>query len=265
VRVLIEDTFATSTYTVPLTFGWVTPPAGLEVELIHGLSGEQIGESEMALAPSAAIAQLQRSHQVEPVVAVVAAGVGAVAMRTPVRPDEIDATPVRLLDAADAELLARATLRPFYGIKATAWLENDSPGASHAQVVVVAGAEALREPEAGYGEDLTRAWFILTALPVVSHVLLLPRQLSADERQSIVAFFEAARDAGLSRRREWRTALADREGIPRDRAGAFWAAQRLTLDEADRQALRELLTRGTRDGFAPRTTSVPFTDGADTM
>ena len=112
-------------------------------------------------------------------VAVIADGNGAIAMRTPVRPDEVEATPVRLLDTSGiAELLARATLRPFYGIEPTGWVrDGDSPEAARAEVVIVEGAEALREPEAGFSEDLSRAWFILTAQPVVSHVLLVPRAL----------------------------------------------------------------------------------------
>ena len=36
---------------------------------------------------------------------------------------------------------------------------------------VLEGADALRPIEGGFAEDLCRAWFILTALPVVTHIL----------------------------------------------------------------------------------------------
>ena len=127
-------------------------------------------------------------------------------MRTPVRPDEVESTPVRLLDTSGiAELLARATLRPFYGIEPTAWVRaSDSPEAARAEVVIVEGAEALREPEAGFSEDLSRAWFILTAQPAVSHLLLVPSALRPADLTSVLTFLAAAKTAGLARRREWR-------------------------------------------------------------
>jgi hypothetical protein len=262
VRLLIDDAFATSTYTAPIVAGWVTPPDGLTFELLHNLSASNFGADDAALAPSFALTELSQSHHVHPNIAVIADGVGAAAMRTPVRPDEIEATPVRLLNAGEAELLARATLQPFYGITPTNWIrDGDAPEAARAEVVVVAGAEALREPEGGFSEDLSRAWFILTAQPVVSHVLLLPEGLAPEQQQRVLDFLAAARGEGLARRREWRAALADREEVSRDRAGAFWAAQRLELQEADRQALRALLRQGSAGLPQTHRTNVTFWEG----
>jgi hypothetical protein len=264
VRLLIADTFATSTYTVPIASGWVSPPDELTIDLVSGLSAAQIEPADAALAPTETILSLRRSHQVLPTIAVIADGVGAVAMRTPVRPDEVAKTPVRLLDAAEGELLARATLRPFYGIEPTAWIHDErAPEAAQAEVVIVAGAEALREPEAGFSEDLARAWFILTALPVVSHLLLLPHDLPSHERTALTRFLDQARAEGLARRREWRPALAKQEGIASARTGAFWSAQRLDLDDSDRQALRELLTRGSPREYAPQAADVPIFSGGE--
>ena len=244
-RLLIADTFATSTYTVPIASGWVSPPDDLAIDLVSGLSAAGIDAMDAALAPTETILSLRPSHQVLPTFAVIAQGVGAVAMRTPARPDEIGQTPVRLLDASEGELLARATLRPFYGIEPTGWIRDERAAeVENAEVVIVAGAEALREPEAGFSEDLARAWFILTAQPVVSHCLLLPNGLPSHERQRVSTFLDQARTEGLDRRREWRPPLAKQEGIASARAGAFWSAQRLQLDDSDRQALRELLKRG---------------------
>lgn len=245
-RLLIDDAFAASAISIPIARGWVMPPSVLAVELVPGLTASEVTEGDAAFAPTFVLLTRNSSHGVVAEVAVVADGVGAAAMRTPVRPDEVEATPVRLLDAYGAELLARATLKPFYGIEPTAWLHDEGPNAARAEVVIVAGAEALREPEAGFSEDLSRAWFILTAQPVVSHVLLLPKEFSPEQRQVMLEFLTAAKTAGLARRREWRVALADREGISRDRAGTFWAAQRLELQQADRQALRALLNRGSQ-------------------
>ncbi len=264
-RLLIADTFATGTYTVPIASGWVSPPEPLAVELMDPLTSETATDETALLAPSSAILRLQQTHAVAVDVAVVADATGAIAMRTPVRPDEVEATPVRLLDAGGtAELLARATLTPFYGIEPTTWVrDDDSPDAARAEVVIVEGVEALREPEGGFSEDLSRAWFILTAQPVVSHVLLVPRTLPPELVLDVVTFLDAARTEGLARRRDWRPQLADREGIDRDRANAFWAAQRLKLDEPDRGALLDLLQRGSRGTSNPPPRNVEFITGPD--
>lgn len=187
-------------------------------------------------------------------------------MRTPVRPDEVEATPVRLFDASGtAELLARATLKPFYGIEPTLWLRDDDlPDAAHAQVVIVEGAEALREPEAGFSEDLIRAWFILTAQPVVTHVLLVPRSIPLSFLEGALTYLDATRSAGTGRRSEWRPQVADREGVGRDRASVFWQSQRLKLEPADRQALLDLLQRGSGGTSSPPPRNIEFTDGAST-
>ena len=267
VRLLIDTTFATGTYAVPITSAWVSRPENVMVELVDRLAPETVAEDMVVLASSSEIPRLQQTHTVVTDIAVVADANGAIAMRTPVRPDEVEATPVRLLDAGGAaELLARATLKPFYGIEPTTWVhDGDSPDTTRAEVVIVEGAEALREPEGGFSEDLSRAWFILTAQPVISHVLLVPRTLPPERLSDIVSFLDAARVVGHERRRDWRPQLADREGIGRDRASAFWAAQRLRLEEPDRRALLNLLQRGSQGKSGPPLRSVEFLDGPGTV
>lgn len=264
VRLLIDETFATATYTVPITSGWVSPPDEITVEIAHRLTTDPASEGQIVLAPASEILHLQQTHDVVGDIAVIAEGNGAIAMRTPVRPDEVEATPVRLLDTSGiAELLARATLRPFYGIEPTGWVrDRDAAEAARAEAVIVEGAEALRGPEAGFSEDLSRAWFILTAQPVVSHVLLVPRTLPPDLVREAVTFLVAARTESLARRSEWRSQLADREEVGRDRASAFWAAQRLKLEPADRRALLDLLGQGSRGTSSSSPANVKFIDGA---
>jgi hypothetical protein len=261
---LIDETFATATYTVPITSGWVSPPDGITVEIANRLATDAASEERVVLAPASEILHLQQTHDVAADVAVIADGNGAIAMRTPVRPDEVESTPVRLLDTSGiAEVLARATLRPFYGIEPASWVrDGDSPEAARAEAVIIEGAEALREPEAGFSEDLSRAWFILTAQPVVSHVLLVPRTLPPNRLQETLTFLDAARTEGLARRPEWRPQLADREGVGRDRASAFWTAQRLKLGLPDRRALLDLLGKGSRGTSSPLPANVRFIDGA---
>jgi len=257
-RILLHDTLVTAPYVVPARLGWIESP--VSVEPMADLRAGDVAPNEVALIPSAEVASLQESHQVVPDFAVIATGEGAVAMRVPVRPDEIEASPVRLYDASgSAEILARATLQPFYGINSTAWTSDDT---ASAQVVIVEGAEALREPEAGFSEDLSQAWFILTGQPVVSHVLLAPSALPPADLTNVLTFLDSARTDGLARRRDWRPQLADREGVGRDRASAFWAAQRLKMEPADRPALLDLLGKGSLGTSNPSPVNAAFIDGA---
>ena len=249
-RLLIDDTLVTAPFVAPLRAGWVTPAAGIAAEARPGLRAGAVGAADAALLPLPE-ATLLAGHALLPDVAVVADSVGAVGLRTPVRPDEVEATPVRMLETSETALvLARATLHPFYGIEATRWItESGDPETSRAEVVIVEDADALREPEGGFSEDLCRAWFILHNQPVVTHVLVIPRELPLPERQDVTAFMTQARSEGLDRRKEWRSEHAERQGVSSSRAGAFWAAQRYELQPADRTALLSLLQRG---GGLPR-------------
>src|SRR4051812_37274374 len=100
--------------TTPITAGWIDATGNIEVALEPGLTATRVGPDDLALIPSAEVLRLQTSHEIVSDVAVVADAVGAVAMRTPVRPDEVEAPLVRLFGSGGtAEMLARATLAPF--------------------------------------------------------------------------------------------------------------------------------------------------------
>jgi hypothetical protein len=251
VRLLIADTFATAAYTIAIQSSWVATPATVALEIISGLRAADIGDADSALLPAGGFPTMHESHLIVPAVALIADGQGAIAMRTPVRPDEVEATPVRMLETSETALvLARATLRPFYGIEVTRWItEAGDPDTAQAEVVIVEGAEALRDPEGGFNEDLCRAWFILNNQPVVTHVLAIPRELPLPESQDVTSFLVQARSEGLDRRKEWRSDHAERQGVSSSRAGAFWAAQRYELRPEDQTALIALLQRG---GGLPR-------------
>jgi Menaquinone biosynthesis len=196
-----------------------------------------------------------------PDVAVVADTIGAIEARTPVRPDEIERTTVRLIDVdGSGELLTRATLTPFYGIAVTAWIRDDEPAAAEAQVAIVEGIEALRPVEGGYAEDLCRAWFILVGLPFVSHVLVAPAGAERDAMQPALATLAALHAAGEERRREWRAALAEREDIPRDRLHTLFQALRWSLGPEEKKGINALFSRGLRGSSYPPPGRLRFLD-----
>ncbi len=240
-RLMLHDTLSTAPFVHPLTAGWVSPD--LSIETCPELGAADVGPEDVALVPAPEIAALLGTHALGVEAAVVSGSVGPVAMRVPVRPDEVERTPVRLWRTSGAaEVVARATLKPFYGIVPTDWTRDDS---AEAQVVVVEGAEALRPPEAGFAEDLCRAWFVLTGEPAITHVLAVPRALDQTALGPALETLVALRDTGHERRRDLRRDLADAHGLDRDRLTAFFAEQRLALEPADRRALLLLLQRGT--------------------
>jgi predicted solute-binding protein len=258
-RLLLHDTLVTAPLVAPLAAGWVEPAADVAVEVASDVTAKDVGATDFALLPSAEISHLQASHQVVPDVAVIAEGIGSVSLRTPVRPDEIEQSPVKLIGTTGVgELVARATLHAYFGIQPTAWLEGHDEASAAAAVVVLEGAEALRPIEGGFDEDLCRAWFILTGLPVVSHLLVAPLAVTRADLQPVLETLRVAAAVAHERRREWREDLIERFELDRDRVLAVLAGQRYELLPADRQALAALLQRGGRGRSYPRSAPIQY-------
>jgi predicted solute-binding protein len=170
-------------------------------------------------------------------------------MRVPVRPDEIRSTPVRLWNATSSgEMLARSTLHPFYGITPTTFSSDESPDA---QVVILEGTEALQPPEAGFAEDLVRAWYILTEQPFVSHIVVAPRIFNREALAHALSTLSALRAAGHERRKDVRRATAAETELDPNVITEFFLAQRYQLEPDDRRSLLMLLQRGNRGSALP--------------
>lgn len=239
-RFLIHDTFATAPFTLPIQLEWIQPSRNPELK--RSLAASDIGIDDFALAPAIEVARLLETHIVLPQVAVISTGSGPVSVQTPVRPDEVIDAEVRLLDCSSvAEFLARATLNEFYGISVRRW--SAQPSAS-AEVVVLEGADALAEPEAGFGEDLVRAWFILTGRAAVTHLLLAPVGASESERNDISTSLQQAIAVAGERRRDLRAVLTAQSKLPRERVTAAILSQRYQLTREDVQSLIWLIRRG---------------------
>lgn len=255
-KLLLHDVLATAPLTYPIEAGWVETE--LDVALKPTLAAADIAPDIAALIPAAEIALVHETHLVVPDVAVVFEHAGMVAMRVPVRPDEIERTAIRLYDVSGtAEILARATVEPFYGIPPSEWIHDDG---ADAQVVIVEGADALNPPEAGFSEDLVKAWFVLTGQPFVSHVLVAPKGV---DPTPVVDILASARSSGHERRRDLRKAAAERFGAERERLTELATSTRYALAESDRRALMMLLQRGNRGSAYPYAWQIGFTDEPD--
>jgi hypothetical protein len=250
--ILIDDALATAQIRMPFSEGWLQ--SEYPVDIRQRLRAADVGPDDLALVSIAEATLLAATHVVIPDVAVIYDGISDIAMRTPVRPDGIDAVPIRLLDTGGtAELLIRALLRPYFGITASTFVRtDDDPAAVDAQVVVIDGLLALNEPESGFQEDLARSWFIFTGMRVPGHVLVAGvSRVHAGISKEIALLREAVR-LGVERRREVRQVIAAGGDIDRDRLAEITNRFRFAFEAEDRASLRDIIGRGTWGGPYPR-------------
>jgi hypothetical protein len=243
---LIDDTLTTSLLAVPFTEGWVETPIPVTVK--EGLQAGDVTSEDVALLSVAETTLLVDTHVIISDIGIVLDGIGPIAMRTPIRPDGVDATVVRMLDAGStAELLVRALLRPYFGISATSFARSDTdPGASTAEVVVVDGALGLQQPEAGHQSDLVRDWFVFTGHATVSHAVVIGLHALARGPEDALAALAMAEELGRERRREIRGIAAARWGVDdREAFADMTNRQRFALTQEDRNSLANLVARGT--------------------
>lgn len=249
----VDRALETSYITCGLT---EAPPQGLHFEVRDRLTAGQIQSADSALISTAEITLLAETHRADPGFGIWTSEAGAIAMRTPVRPDEIEDASILLYEIAGAsELLARATIWPFYGIRATAWTANPDGSSS---VSIVDGLDALEAVEAGFSEDLVRAWYILTEQPVVTHLLAVPRNATAEELLDVRAILTAAVETGYSVRRDVRKVLLADCSVEGDRLVDFLARVQYELDADARAAAYSLIARGSGGTRFPLLREIPW-------
>jgi len=205
--ILVDDALLAATIRVPLVEKWIETDIPFEVR--SGLCAADVGAGDVALIASPESTLLAATHIVASEVAVVVEGISPIVMRTAVRPDEIEETPIRLLDVSGtAEMLIRALLKPFFGITASSAqfiTADEDPNAAKAQVVVIEGLDALQEPEVGFQSDLAQAWYILTGSYFVSHVVVVGLEAQARGlADPAIAVLKTAAAMGVERRRDAR-------------------------------------------------------------
>ncbi len=242
--VLIDNTMATAFMSVPAREGWVE--TATPVKIAQGLRAGDIGEDDVALLPVPEATLLTGTHVIDRSVAVIQDGVGFVAMRTLVRPDEIDRAEIHLREVGvSGEVLARALMAPYFGIEATAYLRG-APATDQSDVIVEEGAAALASAVPGHREDLARSWFIWTGKPFVSHVTVVGVRALATNVDEQVDTLRALQAAGWERRRDVRRILREETGVDADALVTVTNRMRFSLEPDDQEPARLLVERGTR-------------------
>lgn len=247
----LDEQLMTSAFTIPIREGWVTPEC--DVEIVRDLDPAVVGRGDVALIEAVKAPALAETHVIDAGIGVVVEAVSPISMRTPVRPDGVEETPIRMLNSTrTAEVLLRALLKPYFGIIASRFLSDaDEAGADDAQVVLLDELAGLQAPEFGFQEDLARAWFVLTGASVVHAVTAYGVEAidhSAQERGVLVSLSEAFQE----RRRDIRRAMVGEEDVDRERLVSMTNAMRFALTPQDRQSLQNMLGRGTWGTTYPR-------------
>ena len=248
---LLDDTFAAWPLTEAVRANLIQ--GGFEFTFVEGLKADAVGPDDTALISTGELGRLQETHAVATHTAVVFDRTAPVALRSPVRPDGIERTPIQLIDVpSGGELLARATLDPFFGITPAGFFREP---VEDAEAVVVGEAMALLPPEAGFSEDLGKAWYILTESSFVSHVLVVPKESSGESDLA----FAALRSQAETSRRAIRGRIADATGIEKEALLALYQQTRFELADTDRRALLLLLQLGNRLGeVGPYVSEIAF-------
>ncbi len=244
----IDHNLMTGIISTPLQQGWIE--TDLAVEVVPNLTADRVGRGDVALLSLAEASNLVDTHFIDPSIAVVNGSqpeeaISTIAIRTPVRPDGIEQSPIRMVDTTPtAELLIRALLRGFFGINADGFVYDAADeAAAAAQVVVVDGPLGLTQPELGYQEDLARAWYVLTGSPVVFAVTVVG--VEADGGRPELDLLRQALATGIERRREVRRMLAtEDESVDRDKLAAITNSLRYQLDDEAVRSAGNLLARG---------------------
>lgn len=243
IRCLIEDNLTTALIAEPIRQGWLDDAGALE--LVPALTAEAVADGEtMALIGSVDACLLAERYTVITDVGLASRHNGAVALRTPARPDELDEVSVALDGVSrTAEAIARATVARFFGMTVTGWTRDSS---SSGAVVLEHYDAFVEEDEPVTVNDLVRAWFIVSGLPVATHALVVPNDLLANDAEAVLGVvnqLKAAASTGVERRREIRRNLHEHFPGDRDRLVAFHTEQSLSLTKTVRKGWLDLLRR----------------------
>lgn len=241
--VLIDDSLATSFLTCPVREGWIENPG--DVRVVPGISAEDITVDDVALIPAAAATRLVETHVIDRSVAIIHEGVGMTTLWTPVRADEVEEEAVYLEGVGVAsETLARALLKPYFGITTTG-VTHVETSPSEARVIVREGAAALAASVGGFREDLARTWFILTGMPCVSHVTVVGVRALARDANEQLAVLQTLVETGHERRRDVRRMIHEATGIDRESLAEVTGRMRYYMKPEDAEAVRRLVEMGT--------------------
>jgi predicted solute-binding protein len=241
----LEANVATTQISYPFQANWVNAPDWLILR--ERVTDEFLTDnSACALVDTITATRFLDSHSVIADIAMVSTHRGPFLMRTTQRPDEVEHATVQLGETCPtAEALARATIHHFYGIDVVDW--NRSQQAS--DVTILDHTAAMQPDPDAWNEDLVRAWFILTSMPIPTHLFLAPKAVlesNQNEVKRIVEKLRQAIDVSDDRRREVRRNVSGDLEVDRDHLTELLNDQKTRLTKSARKGWLDLANRVAR-------------------
>jgi hypothetical protein len=180
-------------------------------------------------------------HKIHPDAGISVRDHGVVALQSAVRPDELSAPAIWVRTTGPTgELLARATVPAFFGLRPRAWVDEPE---GDPELVIYDEAAAIAPLANGYRTDLSRAWFVLTGLPFVTHVLAVPPGASAELAEAVAAWFTSMGGLDREQRRSVRQAIAAETGATPSDVASLMRGVRWSMAAEERRAIAELFAR----------------------
>lgn len=166
---------------------------------------------------------------------------GVIAFASSVRADELEDPAIWVrTSSATAELVARATLKDYFGFTPSRWVAQ---GTGEEAGVVIDDVAALMPLESGFREDLTRAWFVLTGLPLVTHLLAVPGGAKAADMAEVAAWVQDGGRLELSELDAVIEGVVEEAGADRGQIAELFDSVRWTFAGEERIGAAELFIK----------------------
>ncbi|MCL5961107.1 MAG: menaquinone biosynthesis protein [Chloroflexi bacterium] len=253
----------------PFEAGWIHLPVelvrGTPAQLNEWLENEEI---DLGSVSSIAYARNHQSLMLLPDLSIACEGsVGSVLLFSKERIDLLDGKRIALTkSSATAAALLKVLCQHYYAIKVE-FIEM-APDLSSmleaADACLLIGDDALRAAKRAEGlvvEDLGKAWWILTGLPMVFGVWAVRRETanrSSGELQELVKAFREAKRLGKENLSTIIDVAASRTGLTVEELQAYYPLQKYELGPSYQRGLLSFYNYCSRMRLAPRIEKLDF-------
>jgi chorismate dehydratase len=191
------------------------------------------------------------------------------------RPDQLEQARVAISPSSQTgEALLKIIAGKYYGLNPKAFSVPTEAAAleslqSQADSCVISGEAAMRaagwaKAKGYFVEDLTKAWWIMTGLPLPTHLLAVRKEWTRTEPEattltrSLMLAFRRALQHSQDQRPTLLGRAADRTGLPTEALDDHYRLQRFELNEAHLRGLLEFYRRAAALGIIPLVEDLSF-------
>ena len=191
------------------------------------------------------------------------------------RPDQLEEARVAISPSSQTgEILLKIIAGKYYGMKPTAFSVPTEAAAlealqGQADTCIISGEAAMRaagwaKSKGYFVEDLTKAWWIMTGLPLPIYLLAVRKEWTRTEPEAanLTRALMLAFRRSLQNSEEQRPTLlgraADRTGLPVQALDEHYRLQRYELNEAHLRGLLEFYRRAAALGLIPAVDDLVF-------